>query len=109
MASLYEALPAIASVPSPVAGVAAADARRVLISCDDGSLRAYAARDDPLSAHRPTYALAEVVARFTKDRRPARALLAVPQWRALLSIAGAGGSRARAGVAERATRATQRP
>jgi hypothetical protein len=87
--TIYEAFPAVSGLPSPVSSAAAADAQRVLISCEDGSLRAFEARDDPLTSSRPSYALSETVSRFTADRKAARALRIVPRWRALLSLSGA--------------------
>lgn len=104
--TIYEAFPAVSGLPSPVSSAAAADAQRVLISCEDGSLRVFEARDDPLTSSRPSYALVETVSRFTADRKAARALRVVPRWHALLSLSGASAF-TRRHARERATTASR--
>ena len=91
MASLvYEPLPIISGLPSPVTAIGVVDALRVCIACEDGSLRVFASRDDPLTAARPSFTQVELVPRFTRDRKPAKGLVAVLKWRALFSLSDGG-------------------
>ena len=83
---VYEPLPIISGLSSPVVSVAVADASRVFLSCEDGSLRVFATRDDPLASARPVFTLTESIVRFTRDRKPAKNLMAVQKWRALFSL-----------------------
>ncbi len=87
--TIYEGVPAVPRLSSPAVSAAAADSSRVLVSCEDGSLSVFATSDDPYTSPRPAFAAVETIARFTKDRKPARGLLAVPRWRALHSFSGA--------------------